>query len=196
MELCSQIKKYRMERKMSQEDLAEKVYVTRQTISNWENGKSYPDIHSLLLLSSVFELSLDQLVKGDIKRMEEKINEAEVKKFNHYGTVYAVLLVIFCITVVPLAVLLKVYGMIISALLYIIALYYALKLEKIKKEQDIQSYKEIVEFSKGKRLDEITKGQEYVKRPYQNIFKVFFSALIMFVIAVLCVSIFKALNML
>ena len=49
---------------LSQEALAEKVYVTRQTISNWENGKSYPDIHSLLLLSSVFHVTIDQLIKG------------------------------------------------------------------------------------------------------------------------------------
>ena len=54
MELNAQIKKYRTELNLSQEELAEKVYVTRQTISNWENGKSYPDIHSLLLLSSLF----------------------------------------------------------------------------------------------------------------------------------------------
>ena len=50
MELSIQIKKYRTELHLSQEELAEKVYVTRQTISNWENEKSYPDIHSLLLL--------------------------------------------------------------------------------------------------------------------------------------------------
>ena len=53
MELSNQIRKYRTEHKLSQEELAEKVYVSRQTISNWENGKSYPDIHSLLLLSSL-----------------------------------------------------------------------------------------------------------------------------------------------
>ena len=47
MELNTQIKKYRTELNLSQEELAEKVYVTRQTISNWETGKSYPDIHSL-----------------------------------------------------------------------------------------------------------------------------------------------------
>lgn len=41
MELNAQIKKYRTELNLSQEELAEKVYVTRQTISNWENGKSY-----------------------------------------------------------------------------------------------------------------------------------------------------------
>ena len=61
MELNKQIKKYRTMMNLSQEELAEKVYVTRQTISNWETGKSYPDIHSLLLLSSLFNVSLDQL---------------------------------------------------------------------------------------------------------------------------------------
>ena len=77
MELNAQIKKYRTEFNLSQEELAEKVYVTRQTISNWENGKSYPDIHSLLLLSSLFNVSLDQLIKGDVETMKEIINEDE-----------------------------------------------------------------------------------------------------------------------
>ena len=75
MELSIQIKKYRTELHLSQEELAEKVYVTRQTISNWENEKSYPDIHSLLLLSSLFNVSLDQLIKGDIEKMKEIIAE-------------------------------------------------------------------------------------------------------------------------
>ena len=56
MELNKQIKKYRRMMNLSQEELAERVYVTRQTISNWETGKSYPDIHSLLLLSTLFNL--------------------------------------------------------------------------------------------------------------------------------------------
>ena len=41
MKLNAQIKKYRMKKNLSQEELAEKVYVTRQTISSWENEKSY-----------------------------------------------------------------------------------------------------------------------------------------------------------
>ena len=54
MELSVQIKKYRGQLQLSQEELADRVYVTRQTVSNWENEKSYPDIHSLLLLSQLF----------------------------------------------------------------------------------------------------------------------------------------------
>lgn len=47
MELSKQIKKYRAEANLSQEELADKVFVSRQTISNWENNKNYPDIKSL-----------------------------------------------------------------------------------------------------------------------------------------------------
>lgn len=63
MELGKQIRKYRNEQSLSQDGLAEKVYVSRQTISNWENSKSYPDVNSLVLLSEVFGVSLDQLIK-------------------------------------------------------------------------------------------------------------------------------------
>ena len=81
-EVSQQIKKYRASLSLSQEELAEKIFVTRQTISNWENARSYPDIHSLLLLSTLFQVSLDQLIKGDIEIMKEEIKTAEIKKFN------------------------------------------------------------------------------------------------------------------
>ena len=58
MEVGAQIRKYRSNMGISQEQLAEKVYVSRQTVSNWETNKYYPDIHSLLLLSTLFDISL------------------------------------------------------------------------------------------------------------------------------------------
>ena len=81
MELGNQIKKYRSELQISQEQLADRIYVSRQTISNWENEKSYPDVNSLILLSEVFQTSIDKLIKGDIEIMKEKINEQEFNKF-------------------------------------------------------------------------------------------------------------------
>ena len=66
MEIKNQIRAYWSQLGMSQEELGEAVYVTRQTVSNWETGKSYPDIQSLLRLSSLFGISLDQLIKGDV----------------------------------------------------------------------------------------------------------------------------------
>ena len=58
MELGKQIKKHRQEVQLSQEELAERVYVSRQTISNWENDKSYPDVNSLVLPVSYTHLTL------------------------------------------------------------------------------------------------------------------------------------------
>ena len=133
MELSIQIKKYRTELHLSQEELAEKVYVTRQTISNWENEKSYPDIHSLLLLSSLFNVSLDQLIKGDIEKMKEIISEQEIKKFNYYGSIYTVHLAVLIISAVPLFMWLGRYAYIPFGILFIITQYWALKVEKLKK---------------------------------------------------------------
>lgn len=84
MELGTQIRKYRNERTLSQEALAERVYVSRQTVSNWENDKSYPDVNSLVLLSEVFEISLDQLIKVEEKaeRNEERPVEQTARKYD------------------------------------------------------------------------------------------------------------------
>lgn len=68
MELGKQIKKYRNDLSLSQDALAEKVYVSRQTISNWENDKSYPDVNSLVLLSEVFGTSIDNMLRFWWKR--------------------------------------------------------------------------------------------------------------------------------
>ena len=64
MELGSQIKRHRTERGLSQDDLAAKIYVSRQTVSSWENDKTYPDVESLLLLSVLFDVTVDELIKG------------------------------------------------------------------------------------------------------------------------------------
>lgn len=74
MEFPEQLKTHRQRAGLSQEDLAQRIYVSRQTISNWEMGKTYPDIHSLLL-SNLFDASVDELLKGDVVSMESKLRE-------------------------------------------------------------------------------------------------------------------------
>lgn len=185
MEIGNQIKTYRASMHLSQEELADKIYVTRQTISNWETNKSYPDIHSLLLLSSLFHVSLDQLIKGDVEIMKETINETEKQTFHHDGAIFAVLLILFIITFVPFLKLFSYYGLIISAAIYIVAMVYALKLEKFKKKFDIQTYREIVAFTEGTKLDEIEKARESGKRPYQKILSAVICALIAFIICMI-----------
>ena len=74
MEVGGRIRELRAERGMSQDDLAARVYVSRQTISSWENGKTYPDVQSLLLLSEIFGASVDSLIRGDVEAMNETID--------------------------------------------------------------------------------------------------------------------------
>ena len=193
MELQNQIKKYRANMDLSQEELAEKVYVTRQTISNWVNGKSYPDIHSLLLLSNLFGISLDQLIKGDVEIMREEIKEVDLQKFNREAGIFSVLLIGTVVSCVPLAKFFGIYGLVAWGILWMITMIYAFKIEKYKKEHDVQSYKEIVAFMEGKRLDEIEKKQEIAKRPYQKVLLVLGSAVVGFVVAVVMVMLVKML---
>ena len=79
MELGNQIREFRKAMHLSQDELAEKVLVARQTISNWENGKNFSDIQSLLLLSELFQITLDQLVKGDIAVTKEDCCRKELQ---------------------------------------------------------------------------------------------------------------------
>ncbi|HDR8324827.1 TPA: helix-turn-helix transcriptional regulator, partial [Bacillus cereus] len=76
MNISKQIQYFRKRDNMSQEELAEKLHVSRQSISNWENERNYPDIHNLLMMSILFDVSLDDLVKGDVKIMKEKLQKS------------------------------------------------------------------------------------------------------------------------
>ena len=185
MELGKQIKMHRQEAELSQEELANRVYVSRQTISNWENDKSYLDVNSLVLLSEIFQISLDKLIKGDIGAMKEVIQKEEIEKMNRYGRIYTIMLIATVVSVVPLFMWLGVWAFIPWGIIWAVSMYFALKIEKIKKDNDVQSYKEIVAFSEGKLLDDIQKQREIGKRPYQKILLVIGSMLITFVVCVL-----------
>ena len=75
MDIGKKLKSVRLQKGLTQEAVAEKIQVSRQTISNWENEKSYPDIVSIVNLSNLYEISLDELLKED-KRMIEHLEES------------------------------------------------------------------------------------------------------------------------
>ena len=77
MELGNRIKTEREKFNMSQDDLAKKMDISRQAISKWETGSSYPDIEKILKLSEIFNLSLDELVKGDKSFQKNLIKEGK-----------------------------------------------------------------------------------------------------------------------
>ena len=185
MEFGKQIKKLRQEAQLSQEELAERIYVSRQTISNWENDKSYPDVNSLVLLSETFQISLDNLIKEDIEVMKDVIQKEEIEKMNRYGKIYTIMLIATAVSAVPLFMLLGVWALISWGIIWGISMYFAFMLEKIKKNNDVQTYKEIVAFSEGQLLDDIQKQREIGKRPYQKLLLVIGSGLITFAVCVL-----------
>ena len=80
MELGKNINALRKEKGFSQENLAEKVNVTRQTISNWELGETSPNPEQLILLSKALEKSIDELVGNDFKHISEKESGSDTKR--------------------------------------------------------------------------------------------------------------------
>ena len=190
MEIGKQIRKYRTELKLSQDDLADKVYVTRQTVSNWENDRNYPDIRSLVLLSNVFGISLDILVKGDLEQMKDEIKAEDIRKFRRDSRIYAIFLAGMIVLPMPLLRYLGALGIAVWLLWTAVALWWALRIEKYKKVHDIHTYKEIVAFMDGKRLDELEKNQEIGKRPYQIVMLVALTAAVGLAVVLLLRQVF------
>lgn len=142
MNISNQLKNYRKKLNISQEEFAEVVHVSRQTISNWENDKSYPDIQSLVLISEYFKISLDELVKGDVASMKNQLDLNEMNKYT-YGMLIGWGLVILSVLLIKSN---KVIGLIAFFISCVIMLWSAFKVEKIKKDKNLKTYKEIVEY--------------------------------------------------
>ncbi len=158
MDISNQIKTRREAMGLSQEQLAEKLYVSRQTISNWERDKTYPDVQSLLMLSILFDTSIDTLVKGDVTVMEEAV-ERDRKRMGTRMMWLAVLMLLllaaaFALVLSPAFVWMEgAWGAgVASAIAFlpaIAALVVAAVLERIKRENDLVTYREILAFMNG-----------------------------------------------
>lgn len=106
MEIGKKLKNARIEAGLTQEKAAEKINVSRQTISNWENEKSYPDIISVIALSDLYSVSLDELLKGDQKMAEHLEESTNVVKSNKKLTGAILLNIILMILLIALNILL------------------------------------------------------------------------------------------
>ncbi|NLJ78993.1 MAG: helix-turn-helix transcriptional regulator [Tissierellia bacterium] len=168
-------------------------HVTRQTISNWETGKNYPDVHSLLLLSNFFGITLDKLVRGDLKIMKKKIESVEIKKVERLFTLLTSLFVVMIVSAAPLIFLLKTPGIIIWGIIAAITILVSFKAERVKKDNDIQTYKEIMAFMNGETLDNISKAKEMGKKNYQKLIFTLGLAIFTFVIVVLIAKVLQSI---
>lgn len=180
MELGQQLKAHRKELGISQDELAEKIFVSRQSISNWENNKTYPDIHTLLLLAETFGVSLDELIKGDVEEMKEEINAQERAGFNRDTVCFAIFGIVTVLSIAPLYAFLDYIGCLIWALIVGVAGYFCGRVELYKTMFDIQTYKEILAFQQGADLSTLS-----AVRAERNVIKHRASKAVMAIVAAL-----------
>lgn len=164
MEIGSIIREHRKASTMSQDDLAAKVFVSRQTISSWENGKTYPDVQSLLLLSGIFGVTVDSLIKGDVETMNEVI-ERDVVTIRRLGFAMVVMLLLSLAAVVWLTVQCTVWDwgfvramptLLLALVLWGNAMFAAVWAERIKRDHDLVTFGEVLAFWEGKEPDRDT----------------------------------------
>lgn len=155
MEIGKRIREYRKIYNLSQEQLAEKIFVSRQTVSNWENDKTYPDIQIIVSLSILFNVSLDELIREDLEEMKMKISN---KKANKRADIYS--LIMICSTIlaslsIGLVVALPESKLIwiVPIILFLPAVWSSFVLEKFKRNNDLKTYKEILAFSQNKDVE-------------------------------------------
>lgn len=189
MDVGTRIKKFRERQNISQDELALKIFVSRQTISNWETNKSYPDIKSLVMLSNIFNVSLDDFIKGDIVEMRKMVDNDKIKKFNVLSFIFLAEMLFLAISAYPLSEIYGFIGIIIWILFFIITFVTAYFIERFKKDNDIQTYKEILAFIDGKQLSYEELQQEKGKRMYQKILYAFFAGIFSLIISLLVIFI-------
>lgn len=150
MDIQNQIRKYRNELNLSQEQLAEKIYVSRQSISNWETGKSFPDINSLIAMSILFNISLDQLIKGDVEMMKDVVSKKRYSaSLKTMVTLIVIALVAYIVTFFTTNMSTKIILNVVSLLNVGIMLYIATQLEMIKRKNGY-TYFELLAYIENK----------------------------------------------
>lgn len=95
MEIGKKLKNARLQKGFTQEAVAEKIQVSRQTISNWENEKSYPDIVSVVNLSNLYDISLDELLKEDKHMLEHLEESTNIVRSNKRLAVTVIINIVF-----------------------------------------------------------------------------------------------------
>ena len=122
MEIGQKLRQARLDSGLTQEAVAEQVGVSRQTVSNWENNRSYPDIASVIALSDLYSLTLDELLKGDaamIRHLEESTDVVRSRE-----RLSRLLVVLTYLIIWALSILVFWMGLKEEAMLYSIATFY------------------------------------------------------------------------
>ena len=193
IDIGSRIKRFRERQQLSQEELALQIFVSRQTISNWETNKSCPDLKSLILLSDLFQVPLDSFIKEDIQEIREMVERAAARRFHMLGAVFLIELILVTVSAYPLARMEGHLGVAVWLCLFAAALYTAGKIEDFKKKHDIQTYKEVLAFLDGKPLTHDEAQQEIGKRNYQKMLFALVAAVMALAVSFLVIRLYRSL---
>lgn len=101
MKIGDKLKKARQDKKLTQEEVAEKLFVSRQSISNWENNKTYPDIGNVIALSDLYQISLDELLKGSDNFMKHLEESTDIVKSNK-KLIFFIIVALFAMVVMAI----------------------------------------------------------------------------------------------
>lgn len=111
----AQLRKLRKQSGVSQAELAERLHISRQSISKWENDLSSPDVEMLIKLSQFYHLSIDEIVNNPLHNEEAqsssdtplKINEKQQisQLLSHYESYFILMMILLCCTIAPLGIL-------------------------------------------------------------------------------------------
>ncbi|WP_145993345.1 helix-turn-helix transcriptional regulator [Secundilactobacillus pentosiphilus] len=159
-DIQTQIRLNRERLGLTQDELAAKLYVSRQTISNWETGHSYPDIENLLRLSALFDVSVDDLLKGDVAVMKRELSYARTSK---WAWLMTVMLGLSALSIGPSVKFWGWWGLVLPVLLVNISFYAGIKIERWKGQHQLKTYSEIVAFEKNKVIDENERHRNELK---------------------------------
>ena len=140
MELSTILVEERKKKGITQQEVADTLYITRQSLSNWENGKNFPDIPMLVELSKYYDFSLD-IIKGDAQLMNQVQKDYELintkkanKKYSVLLVILTALIVLTSVVLIPLVsnnkILLKSFTL-FDLLLCIVLIHTAVKFSKI-----------------------------------------------------------------
>ncbi len=156
MNISQMIQEKRKEKGLSQEQLADRIYVSRQTISNWETGKSIPDLESVLLLSTLFDVSADEMIRG--RRIEAKENgnqQPEKQAALHILYQSWIMAASMLMAIALFAAYMKtdqILFLFFAGVIYVFGFAISFSLEKLKKQNNLTTYREIDAFlEKGEK---------------------------------------------
>lgn len=168
MEVGNRIREERERLGISQEGLAQQIFVSRQTVSNWETGKTYPDVQSLLLLSNLFDVSVDSLVKGDVEAMAKTVENYELERYKIRASMTAAVVLIVIGAV--MLVILTAQGAGFESPLYILAnvvlvlgAAVSFVAERVETRYDIETMSEVKAFMDGAEPDQIDRQRRLPK---------------------------------